>query len=345
MKVLITGGAGFFGLHMTKKCVDMGEEVTLLDIAEYDKSEYDKSVKLVKGDVRDAEIMDKLISENDVVIHAAAALPLEKKKEIFSTNVDGTRNVLELCFKHKTRKFVMISSTAVYGVPYHHPLFETDKMIGVGPYGESKIAAEKICSEYRDKGLFITTVRPKTFIGTHRLGVFQILYNWVEEGHRIPMIGNGKNRYQLLEVDDLCDAVYLAYTSQNELANGVFNIGAVSNLSANDYLGALCEYAGSGSTILHTPVSLVIPALMLFEWLHISPLYKWVYGTAHKDSFVSVDKAREVLGWNPKYDESQALIRSYQWYQDNKAYIAKGTGTSHRVPWAQGILGIIKKFL
>ncbi|HQJ61275.1 MAG TPA: NAD(P)-dependent oxidoreductase, partial [bacterium] len=106
-----------------------------------------------------------------------------------------------------------------------------------------------------------------------------------------------------------------------------------------------CEYAGSGSTILHTPVSLVIPALMLFEWLHISPLYKWVYGTAHKDSFVSVDKAREVLGWNPKYDESQALIRSYQWYQDNKAYIAKGTGTSHRVPWAQGILGIIKKFL
>ncbi|HQB09080.1 MAG TPA: NAD(P)-dependent oxidoreductase, partial [bacterium] len=182
MKVLITGGAGFFGLHMTKKCVDMGEEVTLLDIAEYDKSEYDKSVKLVKGDVRDAEIMDKLISENDVVIHAAAALPLEKKKEIFSTNVDGTRNVLELCFKHKTRKFVMISSTAVYGVPDHHPLFETDKMIGVGPYGESKIAAEKICSEYRDKGLFITTVRPKTFIGTHRLGVFQILYNWVEEG-------------------------------------------------------------------------------------------------------------------------------------------------------------------
>ena len=69
MKVLITGGAGFFGLHMTKKCVDMGEEVTLLDIAEYDKSEYDKSVKLVKGDVRDTEIMDKLISENDVVIH------------------------------------------------------------------------------------------------------------------------------------------------------------------------------------------------------------------------------------------------------------------------------------
>ncbi|MGI6393933.1 MAG: NAD-dependent epimerase/dehydratase family protein [bacterium] len=345
MKVLITGGAGFFGLHMAKKCVAMKEEVTLVDTAEYDTSEYDSSVKLVQGDVRDRELMDKLISESDVVIHAAAALPLEKRKEIFSTNVDGTRIVLELSLKHKIKRFVMISSTAVYGVPDHHPLFETDKLIGVGPYGESKIEAEELCNEFREKGLFVTTVRPKTFIGTHRLGVFQILYNWVEEGHKIPMIGNGKNRYQLLEVDDLCDAVYLGYSIDDKRANDIFNVGAVSNLTANDYLGALCEYAGSGSRILHVPARLVIPALMLFEWLHISPLYKWVYGTAHKDSFVSVDKAREILGWNPKYDESQALIRSYQWYQDNKDFIAKKTGTSHRVPWAQGILGIIKKFL
>lgn len=345
MKVLITGGAGFFGLHMTKKCVEMGEEVTLLDIAEYDKSEYDQSVKLVKGDVRDATIMDDLISKTDVVIHAAAALPLESRKEIFSTNVDGTRNVLELSLKNKVKRFIMISSTAVYGVPDHHPLYETDEMIGVGPYGESKIAAEKHCNEFREKGLFITTIRPKTFIGTHRLGVFQILYNWVEEGHRIPLIGSGKNRYQLLEVDDLCDAVYLAYTSSDERANGIFNVGAVSSLTENDYVGNLCEYAGSGSKILHTPVWLVIPALTVFEWLHISPLYKWVYGTAHKDSFVSVDKAREILKWNPKYDESQALIRSYKWYQENKDFIAKGTGTGHRVAWAQGILAIFKKIL
>lgn len=345
MKVLITGGAGFFGLHMTKKCVEMGDEVTLLDIAEYDKSEYNQSVKLVKGDVRDTAVMNDLISKTDVVIHAAAALPLESRKEIFSTNVDGTRNVLELSLKNKVKRFIMISSTAVYGVPDHHPLYETDEMIGVGPYGESKIAAEKYCNEIRDKGLFITTIRPKTFIGTHRLGVFQILYNWVEEGHRIPLIGNGRNRYQLLEVDDLCDAVYLAYTSNDERANGVFNVGAVSNLSENDYVGNLCEYAGSGSKILHTPVWLVIPALMVFEWLHISPLYKWVYGTAHKDSFVSVDKAREILKWNPKYDESQALIRSYKWYQENKDFIAKGTGTGHRVAWAQGILAIFKKIL
>ncbi len=345
MKVLITGGAGFFGLHMTKKCVAEGEEVTLLDIAEYDKSEYDPSVKLVRGDVRDTEKMDKLIAETDIIVHAAAALPLETKKEIFSTNVDGTRNVLELALKHKVRRFVFISSTAVYGVPDHHPLHETDERIGVGPYGEAKIAGEHLCEEFREKGLYITVIRPKTFIGTHRLGVFQILYNWIEEGHKIPIIGNGKNRYQLLEVDDLADACFLSYRCEDEKANDVFNVGADRFRTVNEDVGELCEYAGSGSRVMHTPVWLVIPALMLFEWLRISPLYKWVYGTAHTDSYVSVEKIKNTLGWNPKYSEAEALIRSFQWYMENKESISKASGTGHRVPWAQGILAVFKKFL
>jgi len=350
MKILITGGAGFFGLHMTKKCVAEGHEVTLLDIAEYNTSEYDPSVNLVRGDVRDTEKMDKLISETDAIIHAAAALPLEKRKEIFSTNVDGTRNVLELAYKHKTKRFVQISSTAVYGVPDHHPLFEHDEMIGVGNYGESKIAGEELCKEFREKGQYITIIRPKTFIGTHRLGVFQILYDWVEGNHRIPTIGKGNNRYQLLEVDDLADAVYLAATCEDDKANDVFNVGAVSELTQNDYLGGLIEHAGKlggfkPKGMLHTPVWLVIPALMLFEWLRISPLYKWVYGTAHTESFVSVEKIQKTLGWKPSFDEREALIRSYDWYQENKDKLTGETGTGHRVPWAQGILGFFKKIL
>ncbi len=345
MKVLITGGAGFFGLHMTRKCVAEHEEVTLLDIAEYDETEYDPSVKLVRGDVRDREVMDKLIAETDVIIHAAAALPLESREEIFSTNVDGTRTVLELALKHKVKRFVFISSTAVYGVPDHHPLYETDEMIGVGPYGEAKIQGEALCRDFRDKGLYITIIRPKTFIGTHRLGVFQILYNWIDEGHRIPTIGDGTNRYQLLEVDDLAHACYLAYTFNGDEANDVFNVGSKTQMVINDYLGQLLEYAKSGSRLMHTPVWMVIPTLTVLEWLHLSPLYKWVYGTAHKDSFVSVEKAMKVLKWEPKFSEAEALIKSYQWYIDNKDSISKEAGTSHRVPWAQGVLGIIKKFL
>lgn len=345
MKVLITGGAGFFGLHMTKKCVAEGDAVTLLDIAEYHAGEYDPAVTLVRGDVRDRTKMSELIAATDVVIHAAAALPLESRKEIFSTNVDGTRTVLELALQHRIKRFVYISSTAVYGVPDHHPLYETDERIGVGPYGESKIAAEVHCEDIRSKGLYVSVIRPKTFIGTHRLGVFQILYNWIEEGHKIPLIGNGKNRYQLLEVDDLCDAVFKSYRHPGPEANDVFNIGCAEFRTINEDVGALCDYAKSGARVMHTPVWMVIPALQLFEALHLSPLYKWVYGTAHKDSFVSIEKAQKVLGWQPRYSESEALIRSYRWYLDNKATIAQGTGTGHRVAWAQGILALFKKFL
>src|SRR5439155_414280 len=79
-------------------------------------------------------------------------------------------------------RVVYISSTAVYGVPEKHPIEEDDPLIGVGPYGESKIVAERICLETRADGYCVPVLRPKTFVGRGRLGVFQILYDWVHDG-------------------------------------------------------------------------------------------------------------------------------------------------------------------
>ena len=86
-------------------------------------------------------------------------------------------------------------------------------------------------------------------------------------------------------------------------------------------------------------------ALSVFEATGLSPMYKWIYGTADQDSFVSVEKAQKVLGWKPQYSNAQALIRSYKWYLDNKHTIAEGSGVTHRVAWKQGILSVFKKFL
>ena len=145
----------------------------------------------------------------DIVIHTAAALPLYKKEEIFTTDVDGTSNLLESAFDAKVKRFIHISSTAVYGIPDHHPLMEEDDLIGVGPYGKAKIKAEKISLLYRDKGMCVSILRPKSFVGPERLGVFALLYDWAKDGHNFPMIGNGSNRYQLLDVEDLCQAIVL----------------------------------------------------------------------------------------------------------------------------------------
>ena len=190
----------------------------------------------------------------------------------------------------------------------------------------------------------IPVVRPKTFIGTGRLGVFQILYDWVESGKKIPVIGNGKNRYQLLEVEDLVNAIELLLNTSKNKANQVFNVGAEKFGTVLEDVGALCSFAKSGAKVLPTPAVPTKLLLALFEKLKLSPLYQWVYGTADKDSFVSIERIKSELGWLPKYSNKDALIRSYQWYLEHKNELSK-EGITHRVAWSQGVLKLLKKVI
>ena len=347
MKVIITGGAGFLGYHIAQKINELTnyERSIFFDIADFPREDYNEKINCIFGDVRNRNMMIEMFKDAEVVIHCAAALPLWKKKDIFETNVEGMRNVCESCLINNVKRLIFISSTSVYGVPKEHPLYETHPRIGVGPYGKSKIMAEEICEEYRKKGLTVCILRPKSFIGTARLGVFQILYDWVESGVKIPVIGNGRNKYQLFEVDDLVDAIILGAKLPVEKINDTFNVGAAIFKTVNEDVGEMCEYAKTGAKVMHTPAKFIKIILRIFELMNLSPLYKWIYGTADTDSFVSIEKAQKTLGWNPKYSNAQALIRSYQWYLDNKHTIQKGTGVTHRIAWKQGILALFKKLL
>lgn len=341
---LITGGSGFLGFHGARDIAAHGGRSILYDIAPADLSTYPQGTMHIKGDVRDSAHLAEALKGVDVIIHAAAALPLEPAKEIRSVTVEGTRTVLEEAEKAGVKRVVYVSSTAVYGVPEKHPIFEDDPMIGVGPYGESKIAAEKICAEARDRGLCVPIIRPKTFIGIERLGVFQILFEWVRKGKKIPVIGSGRNRYQLLEVEDLAEAIFLAATAPAEIANDTFNVGAEVFGTVNEDVGALCAYAGHGARPIGIPAWIVKPVLQILEALHLSPLYKWVYGTADKDSFVSVDKIKQKLGWRARRGNAEALINAYKWYLEHYQNVEGKTGTTHRVAWNQGALKWFQKF-
>jgi nucleoside-diphosphate-sugar epimerase len=348
MKIAITGGAGFLGLHLALGLRKHGHEVRLLDIASLIEEDFEGDVpEFMRCDVREIDAVKAGLEGVDAVIHGAAALPLWKREEIMTTNIQGTENVLSVCRDTGISRVVHISSTAVYGVPEKHPIYEDDPMIGVGAYGESKIEAERVCERYRsaNEGLCVAVIRPKTFIGPARLGVFEILFDWVDAGARIPVIGNGHNRYQLLDVADLAEATHLALTRPAEVANDTFNVGAERFDTVREDLTVLCEHAGSGARVMGTPAGLVKLVLALAEKLKMSPLYKWVYGTADKDSFVSIDRAKEKLGWQPQYSNSDTLVRAYDWYHDNKDKIPKGSGVTHRIGWDQGILKIFKKVL
>ncbi len=352
MKILITGGAGFLGLHVahTLALKNKDAKIMLLDIAPYNKKEYPSGIEFIEGDIRNRQLVSSIMNGATYVVHAAAALPLSDKENILSTNVEGTKIVLQEALKNKVKHVIYISSTAVYGIPRKHPVYETDPLIGVGPYGESKIQAEKVCQQMRKKGLSITTIRPKTFIGTHRLGVFEILFDWIHDHKKIPVLGNGTNRYQLMDVDDLAHAIYMILNAkQKKKLNDVFNIGAEKFDTIGEDLNTLFSVARRNnrqSTLLKTPAGLIKKVLYILEKLHLSPLYQWVYETADKDSFVSIDKIKKTLKWTPKFSNSDALIKSYKWYLKNYKDIKKrGEGITHTVGWKQGILGVIKKVM
>lgn len=340
---LVTGGSGFLGINIVRLLLEKGHEVRSLDIAPFDYPEKDKITPIL-GDVRNIKDVDRAVKGVDVVVHCAAALPLYSKEDIISTDVGGTKMVLRSAKKYKVKRVIFISSTAVYGVPDHHPIKETDKLVGVGPYGEAKIEAEKICLEFRKKGLCLPIIRPKTFVGPERLGVFAMLYQWAKEGRGFPMIGSGNNRYQLLDVEDLCRLIYLCATGPRKKVNNTFNIGAEKFTTFKEDLQAVLDQADFGKKIISFPSGPVILALKILEFLKLSPLYQWVYQTASKDSYVSVNKVKTVLGFETKYSNKQALVRNFDWYLKNVDLFKESSGVSHRVPWKQGLLGVLKFF-
>jgi nucleoside-diphosphate-sugar epimerase len=344
MRFLITGGSGFLGINLVRYLLERGHTVRTIDLVEFDYADCIDRVDAIVGDIRDVPAIEAACEGVDMVVHCAAALPLYSPEDIYSTDVQGTRNVLAAARRAAAARVVMISSTAVYGIPDHHPLFEDDPLIGVGPYGEAKIEAESVCLEYRKAGMCVPIIRPKSFVGPERLGVFALFYDWARTGHGFPMIGSGNNRYQLLDVEDLCDAIYLCCTLDAETVNHTFNIGAEEFRTMKEDYQAVLDYAGFGKKIRGFPAAPMIWTLRILEVLHVSPLYKWVYETASKDSFVSIDKAKTTLGYAPKYSNQDALLRNYVWYVDNLAEFENAEGVSHRVPWKQGVLSFVKVF-
>lgn len=341
MRFLVTGGAGFLGINLVRYLLQRGHSVRSLDRAPFDYPEADR-VDVMTADIRDTGLHGAAMADIEVVVHCAAALPLCDPDEIASVEVEGTRGLLASARQAGVGRFVHISSTAVYGVPDHHPLREQDRLVGVGPYGEAKIAAEAICGDYRAKGMCVPVLRPKSFVGPERLGVFELLYDFAYGGHNFPVLGREDKPYQLLDVEDLCAAIELCAIGEVTAVNDVFNVGAARFGSLRQGFQAVLDRAGHGKRVVALPAGPAIWVLRALESLGLSPLYQWVYATAATESYVSIDKIVDRLGFAPRFSNEEALIRSYDWYVANRDRIAATAGTTHRVPWKKGALNLAR---
>ena len=305
-KVLITGGSGYFGSVLISKLLDKGYECINFDIS--DPDEIDSKIKFIKGDIRDIQDVLKACDGVDIVHHNVAQVPLAKNDALFrSVNYEGVENIMRASLQNNVKKVVYTSSSAVFGVPKSNPVDDKAVPQPGESYGQAKYDGEKICHSYINKGLDISIVRPRTIMGHGRLGIFQILFEWIYKGQNVPVFNGGSNIYQFIHADDLADAIILS--AAPNIKSGIFNCGADKYGSMRDALENLCDYAGSGSIVKGVPFALATFGMNLASSIGLSPLgdyHSLMYG---RDMYFDITKARTELSWEPKTSLTPSTIR------------------------------------
>lgn len=344
MRVLVTGGAGYFGEVLVRKLLEEGHQVRVFDLNCPDPPIAD--VDVVQGDIRDKVAVKLACAEVDVVFHNIAQVPLAKDRRLFwSVNREGTANLLQGCLDQQVSKVIYTSSSAVYGVPRTNPVTEQTPPSPMEDYGYAKLAGEQLCNEYCSRGLDVSIIRPRTILGHGRLGIFQILFEWVLKGENIPVLDRGRNIYQFVHADDLAEACILA--SRRKGAES-YNCGTDRFGTMLEVLEYLCNFAGTGSRVRSLPSKPIVAAMKICSGLGLSPLgpyHALMYG---KSMYFDVSKAQAQLGWKPRHSNDEMFAESYRWYVTHREDILFRQGRSashHRSAVRQGALALIHWFL
>jgi len=334
-RVLITGGVGFLGTHLARTFHREGVQVRLLDLEADRGGDPDPAVECVTGDVRDPRAVVDAVDGVDVIVHAAFASPRQPSPAMRSVNVEGTRCVCELALAQGVRRVILISSTIVTKPARVHPFLRDAPLSRLDMYRATRAEAERVAEEYRVRGLQVAVVRPKTFVGPERVGAFAIIFEWIRLGRPVLVLGNGRNRYQLLDTRDMAEGIRLLAAVD---AQGLYLFGAREFHAVREDLEALLDHAGTGARLRFVPRRLARCAMRGMELAALVPLSEWHYmSAAGKDSVVDISRAEHELGWRPQRSNAQALIEAYDWYVASMA--ATGTArTTHPVPFVHRAL-------
>ena len=340
MRHLVTGGAGFLGNLIAKRLSDFGEDVTVLDI--WDDPLRPEKIDFIKCDIRDESGVEKAMKGMDIVHHNVALVPLTKSGDEFKeVNVEGSRIAAAKAKNANVKAFIHMSSSALFGVPDDGPIMEDTIPNPIEIYGKSKHEGELVVKKiFENSETSLIIIRPRTILGEGRLGIFQILFEWIQENRNIYTIGDGGGKFQFVHAHDLMDAYMLVL---NNGESGIYNVGAAEYGTLKEALDNLIDYAGSSSKVKSLPASFTINTLKILDILGLSPLAPWHYLTYHKPFYFNVDKLID-MGWKPKYSNDKLLTESFDWYIKNKYNKPTDTSSSiHRSPVKQKLLSILKK--
>jgi nucleoside-diphosphate-sugar epimerase len=251
--------------------------------------------------------------------------------------------LLEAALAAGARKVVHMSSSAIYGAPERNPVDESTRPTPGEEYGRAKLAAEVICREFRARNLDVTIVRPRTIMGHGRLGIMQILFEWIRQGAPVPVLGGGGNIYQFVHADDLAAACLAA---ADRPGPSEYNIGASEFGTMLETLSGLARHAGTGSKVVSVPMWPAATATRLAGRLGVSPLgpyHALMYGRA---MWFDIRKAREEIGYRPRFSNVAMLCDSYDWYLAHRdEVLARRAASPHSMAVKQGVLSLLPRLL
>ena len=292
-KIFITGGAGYVGSKLVPKLLDLGHEVTVLDLMIYGEEVLDVNKKLNKitGDIRDVGLLEKAIPGHDTLIHLAC-ISNDPSFELNPTlgksiNLDAFEPLVKVCVKNNVNKFIYASSSSVYGIKEEKNVTEDMKLEPLTDYSKFKGDCEKILNSYKSDNFITTTIRPSTVCGYARRQrldlVVNILTNHAFHNREIKVFGGDQLRPNV-HIDDMVESYLAVINADSKKINGeIFNVG-FKNQSVNELANDVKEIIGSDIKIINTK------------------------SDDNRSYHVSSEKIKETLGFETKYTVKDAVL-------------------------------------
>lgn len=340
-KFLVTGGSGFFGDYFIGFLLKLGASVVNIDVVPSERRHVSLESQVV--DLRDRERLDTVFRQNGPfkgVFHFAAMLAHGniKAEEVLSSNVDGTRNLLECCKQYGVGQLVFTSTNCLWGEPIPHAITEEEPAQPCEIYGRSKLEAERIL--LNEPAVRSAIIRTPTIIQAGRLGLLAILFEFIDDGRKVWVVGDGSNRYQFIAAHDLATACALSLATEN---SEIINVGSSDVPMLRETYEYVIRAAGSTSRVVSIPRGLVVPLMKVAHYLKISPLGPYHWRMISESFRFDTAKAQRLLGWTPTQGNNEILLEAYQYYRDHKEDIfSRGNVSAHRKATPMGAIRLLK---
>ena len=342
--ILITGASGFFGGILKRRLLAEGYCCTNIDLVA-DPDTYPRLTS-IQGDIRNKELLSKLFEKHrfDAVFHCAALLAHDTIDDnaLWTSNVDGTRNIAEACRRYGTGKLVFTSTNCLWASNLGHDVREDEPPNPIELYGRSKLAAEQVLKEY-ERDLSVITIRCPTIIDSGRLGLLAILFEFIQDNKKVWVVGSGSNRYQFIYAQDLATACLQCLDYDH---SDLFHIGSDNVVSLRQVYEAVIRAAGTRARVAKLPKAPTIAAMQLAHKLGVSPLGPYHYRMIAEDFIFDTTHIREQLGWQPTLTNEQMMIEAFGYYTAQRAQIhsRKDEVSAHSRPASMGIIRLLKWF-